>query len=213
MAAAHAAFPAWAAMPPVRTTAAVPEGSGHRRSPARRCGTYDGDRGWCKQGVLILPGPSVLGDVAAGRELGIPALRRRHAQRRAGAYCHSWFASPWAWSRALRLGTARSISLGARFLLPMAFGNTTVIKPSEVAPMSAGLMHAEILEEAGFPAGTFNVVTHAPGEAAAIADVFFESPAVRCINFTGSDKTARILADGPGAHSSAWCSNWADSIP
>ena len=84
------------------------------------------------------------------------------------------------------------------FLLPMAFGNTTVIKPSELAPMSAGLMHAEILEEAGFPAGTFNVVTHAPGEAGPIADVFFESRAVRCINFTGSDKTARILGEKAG---------------
>ena len=61
------------------------------------------------------------------------------------------------------------------FLLPMAFGNTTVVKPSEEAPISAGLFHAEILEEAGFPAGTFNVVTHAPGEAAALADVFFDS--------------------------------------
>lgn len=84
------------------------------------------------------------------------------------------------------------------FLLPMAFGNTTVIKPSEEAPMSAGLIHAEILEEAGFPAGTFNVVTHAPGEAAAISDVFFESRAVRCINFTGSDRTARILGQQAG---------------
>ena len=84
------------------------------------------------------------------------------------------------------------------FLLPMAFGNTTVIKPSELAPISAGLLHAEILEEAGFPAGTFNVVTHAPGEAGPIADVFFESPAVRCINFTGSDKTARILGARAG---------------
>ncbi|RFA13199.1 aldehyde dehydrogenase [Subtercola boreus] len=84
------------------------------------------------------------------------------------------------------------------FLLPMAFGNTTVIKPSELAPRSAGLVHAEILAEAGFPPGTFNVVTHAPGAAAAIADVFFESPAVRCINFTGSDKTARILGAQAG---------------
>lgn len=85
------------------------------------------------------------------------------------------------------------------FLLPMAFGNTTVIKPSEEAPISAGLFHAEILEEAGFPAGTFNVVTHAPGAAAAIADVFFESKAVRCINFTGSDRTAKILGARAGA--------------
>jgi acyl-CoA reductase-like NAD-dependent aldehyde dehydrogenase len=84
------------------------------------------------------------------------------------------------------------------FLLPMAFGNTTVIKPSELAPMSAGLIHAEILEEAGFPAGSFNIVTHAPGAAADVADVFFEDPAVRCINFTGSDKTARILGARAG---------------
>lgn len=84
------------------------------------------------------------------------------------------------------------------FLLPMAFGNTTVIKPSELAPLSAGLIHAEILEEAGFPAGSFNVVTHAPGEASAISDVFFESRAVRCINFTGSDRTARILGEQAG---------------
>ncbi|KQP01802.1 aldehyde dehydrogenase family protein [Leifsonia sp. Leaf264] len=84
------------------------------------------------------------------------------------------------------------------FLLPMAFGNTTVIKPSELAPLSAGLVHAEILDEAGFPPGSFNVVTHAPGAASAVADVFFESPAVRCINFTGSDRTARILGERAG---------------
>jgi vanillin dehydrogenase len=84
------------------------------------------------------------------------------------------------------------------FLLPMAFGNTTVIKPSELAPISSGLVHAEILAEAGFPAGTFNVVTNAPDGAAAIAKVFFDSPAVRVINFTGSDKTARILGEQAG---------------
>ena len=83
-------------------------------------------------------------------------------------------------------------------ILPMAFGNTVVIKPSEEAPMSAGLLHAEILEEAGFPPGVINVVTHAPGDAAHVADVFFESRAVRCINFTGSDATARILGARAG---------------
>jgi acyl-CoA reductase-like NAD-dependent aldehyde dehydrogenase len=83
-------------------------------------------------------------------------------------------------------------------ILPMAFGNTVVIKPSEEAPISAGLIQAEIVEEAGFPPGVLNVVTHAPGEAGAVADVFFESTAVRCINFTGSAATARILAERAG---------------
>ena len=83
-------------------------------------------------------------------------------------------------------------------VLPMVFGNTVVLKPSEEAPLSAGLMIAEILEEAGFPPGTINVVTHAPGEAGAVADVFFESPAVRSINFTGSSATGRMLAARAG---------------
>ena len=82
--------------------------------------------------------------------------------------------------------------------LPMAFGNTVVIKPSEEAPVSAGLLHAEIAAEAGFPAGSLNVVVHAPGGAAAISAVFMASSAVRCINFTGSAATARILAEQAG---------------
>jgi acyl-CoA reductase-like NAD-dependent aldehyde dehydrogenase len=43
-----------------------------------------------------------------------------------------------------------------------------------------------------------NVVTHAPGEAVPIADEFFERPEVRCINFTGSSATGRILAERAG---------------
>jgi acyl-CoA reductase-like NAD-dependent aldehyde dehydrogenase len=83
-------------------------------------------------------------------------------------------------------------------VLPLAFGNTVVIKPSEEAPIAAGLQHAEILDAVGFPPGTVNVVAHAPGDAAAVADVFFASPDVRCINFTGSSRTARILAEKAG---------------
>ena len=92
-----------------------------------------------------------------------------------------------------------AFSLGLRtVVLPMAFGNTVVLKPSEEAPLCAGIMIAEVLEEAGFPAGTINVVTHAPGEAGAIADVFFESPAVRSLNFTGSAAIGRKLAARAG---------------
>ncbi|MES2944590.1 MAG: aldehyde dehydrogenase family protein, partial [Pseudomonadota bacterium] len=83
-------------------------------------------------------------------------------------------------------------------VLPMAFGNTMVLKPSEEAPLSAGLVLAEVLEEAGFPAGSFNVVTHGPGDAGPIADAFFESPHVRSINFTGSSAIGRMLAERAG---------------
>src|SRR5712664_2025038 len=81
---------------------------------------------------------------------------------------------------------------------PVAAGNTVVVKPSEFAPVSAGIMLAEVAEEAGFPAGVINVVTHAPGAAAAIADEFFERPEVRVINLIGGVKTARMLAERAG---------------
>ena len=83
-------------------------------------------------------------------------------------------------------------------LNPLAAGCTVVVKPSEFAPVSAGIMVAEIAEEAGFPPGVINVVTHSPGGAAAIADEFFASDDVRCINLIGGVKTARVLAERAG---------------
>ena len=83
-------------------------------------------------------------------------------------------------------------------LNPLAAGCTAVVKPSEFAPISAGLMVAEIAEEAGFPPGVINVVPHAPGAAVAIADEFFASDDVRCINLIGGVKTARMLAERAG---------------
>src|ERR1700736_2684466 len=81
---------------------------------------------------------------------------------------------------------------------PVAAGNTVVVKPSEFAPVSAGIMLAEVAEEAGFPAGVINVVTHAPAAAGAIADEFFDRPEVRVINLIGGVKTARMLAERAG---------------
>jgi acyl-CoA reductase-like NAD-dependent aldehyde dehydrogenase len=83
---------------------------------------------------------------------------------------------------------------------PVAFGNTVVLKPSEESPVSAGLLVAEIMADAGFPAGVVNVVTHARGEAVPIADEFFDRAEVRCINFTGSSATGRMLAERAGRH-------------
>ena len=81
---------------------------------------------------------------------------------------------------------------------PVAAGNTVVIKPSEFAPVSAGVMLAEVAHEAGYPPGVINVVTHAPGAAGNIADEFFVSPEVRVINLIGGVKTARLLAERAG---------------
>ena len=81
---------------------------------------------------------------------------------------------------------------------PIVAGNTVVVKPSEFAPISAGLMIAEIADEAGFPPGVINVVTHAPGDAGNMSDEIFENPNVRVINLIGGVKTAKYLAERAG---------------
>jgi acyl-CoA reductase-like NAD-dependent aldehyde dehydrogenase len=81
---------------------------------------------------------------------------------------------------------------------PIVAGNTVVVKPSEFAPVSAGLMIAEIAHEAGFPPGVINVVTHAPGDAGNMSDEIFEDPNVRVINLIGGVKTAKYLAERAG---------------
>ena len=83
---------------------------------------------------------------------------------------------------------------------PLACGNTVVLKPSEEAPVCAGLLIDEIMTEAGFPSGVLNVVTHAPGEVGPIADELFESRKVRAYNFTGSSTTGAMLAARAGQH-------------
>lgn len=83
---------------------------------------------------------------------------------------------------------------------PIALGNTAVLKPSEESPITGGLIYAEMFEEAGFPAGVLNVVTHAPGQAEPVVDEFMENPKVRRISFTGSTKTGRLLAQKAARH-------------
>ncbi|MGJ7505976.1 aldehyde dehydrogenase family protein [Variovorax sp. GT1P44] len=94
-----------------------------------------------------------------------------------------------------------SVALGFRTVVaPLACGNTVVLKPSEDAPVCAGLLMGEILTEAGFPPGVLNVVTHAPGQVGPIADKLFESRKVRAYNFTGSSATGAMLAARAGQH-------------
>jgi acyl-CoA reductase-like NAD-dependent aldehyde dehydrogenase len=81
---------------------------------------------------------------------------------------------------------------------PIVAGNTVVVKPSEYAPVSAGLLIAEIAEEAGFPKGVINVVTHAPGEAGPISDEIFDNPNVRIVNLIGGVNTAKYIAERAG---------------
>jgi benzaldehyde dehydrogenase (NAD) len=76
---------------------------------------------------------------------------------------------------------------------PLACGNTVILKGSELSPATHGLI-VEALQEAGFPAGVVNFVTNAPADAGAVVEAIIAHPAVRRINFTGSTKVGRIIA-------------------
>jgi acyl-CoA reductase-like NAD-dependent aldehyde dehydrogenase len=91
--------------------------------------------------------------------------------------------------------------LGSRsFTLPIAYGNTAVLKPSENAPVTGGLLLAEIFEEAGLPPGVLNVVTTTRDAAEEAGDELISHPAVRRISFTGSTEVGRIIAEKAGRH-------------
>lgn len=87
------------------------------------------------------------------------------------------------------------VVLAARAIAyPLACGNTVVFRASELSPKTH-LLIAEALREAGLPAGVMNVITNAPDDAPAIIDTLIEHPAVRRINFTGSTRVGRIIAE------------------
>ena len=86
------------------------------------------------------------------------------------------------------------VILGVRAVaLPLACGNTVVLKGSELCPATHGLI-AEVFQEAGFPAGVVNYVTNAPSDAAGVVEAMIAHPGVRRVNFTGSTRVGRIIA-------------------
>jgi acyl-CoA reductase-like NAD-dependent aldehyde dehydrogenase len=92
------------------------------------------------------------------------------------------------------------IILGVRAIaVPLACGNTVVLKASEVCPRTHGLI-IEAFAEAGLPPGVVNVVTNAPADAPEIVGTLIDHPAVRRINFTGSTAVGRIVAKRAAEH-------------
>lgn len=72
----------------------------------------------------------------------------------------------------------------------LATGCTMVLKPSEVAPLSA-VIFAEILHEAGVPAGVFNLVN---GDGAGVGTALSKHPDVDLVSFTGSTRAGTLIA-------------------
>ena len=73
----------------------------------------------------------------------------------------------------------------------LAAGNTVVLKPSEVAPINAFIL-AEVIDEAGLPAGVFNLVT---GVGPVVGEAIAAHPDVDMVSFTGSTRAGKRVAE------------------
>jgi benzaldehyde dehydrogenase (NAD) len=92
------------------------------------------------------------------------------------------------------------IILGVRAIaVPLACGNSVILKASEICPRTHSLI-IDAFVEAEFPDGTVNLVTNAPKDAAEVVGALIDHAAVRRINFTGSTAVGRIIAKRAAEH-------------
>lgn len=92
------------------------------------------------------------------------------------------------------------VILGVRSLAtPLACGNTVVMKTSELCPRTHRLI-VDALHEGGVPHGVLNALSNAPDDASAIVEALIAHPAVRRVNFTGSTRVGRIIAETAGRY-------------
>ena len=87
------------------------------------------------------------------------------------------------------------VILGVRAIAtPLACGNTVVLKASETCPRTHALIGAAF-HEAGLPDGVVNVITNRVADAPAVVGALIAHPAIRRVNFTGSTRVGRIVAE------------------
>ena len=88
--------------------------------------------------------------------------------------------TPWNWP-------INQIAL--KVIPALATGCTMILKPSEIAPLS-GMLFAEMIHEAGFPAGVFNLVN---GDGAGVGTILSGHNDVDMVSFTGSTRAGRLI--------------------
>jgi aldehyde dehydrogenase (NAD+) len=81
--------------------------------------------------------------------------------------------------------------IAAKVAPALAAGCTVVLKPSEVAPLNAFIL-AEIIDEAGLPAGVFNLVT---GIGPVVGEAIAAHPDVDMVSFTGSTRAGKRVSE------------------
>jgi acyl-CoA reductase-like NAD-dependent aldehyde dehydrogenase len=196
--AAANAFPEWAATPPAGRRELLQKAAGlitERAQDIAGIVTEEtgGTFGWgmfnCSLAAGMLEEAAAQTTAATGEIIpsNVPGLTAMGVRQPAGVVLGI---APW--NAPVILGTRAIAS-------PLAYGNTVILKASEVCPRT----HAEIgraLADAGMPPGVVNVLTHEADDAPDVVDELIAHPAVRRINFTGSTRVGRLIAENAARH-------------
>ncbi|MCW3834432.1 aldehyde dehydrogenase [Sphingomonas canadensis] len=195
---AGAAFPAWAAMGPNARRAVLAKAAAALEARADAFvdamkGEIGATEGWARFNLMLAAGmvreaaaltTQISGEVIPSDKPGCIAMAVREP---VGVILGI---APWN----------APIILGVRAIaVPLACGNSVILKASETCPRTHALI-IEAFAEAGFPEGVVNVVTNAPQDAGAVVGALIDAPEVRRINFTGSTAVGRIIAQRAAGH-------------
>jgi malonate-semialdehyde dehydrogenase (acetylating)/methylmalonate-semialdehyde dehydrogenase len=187
VAAASAAFPAWAATPPLARARVL-------FNYLQLCQRHTDEFAAMVVREHGKTFADARGEVARGIEVvefavGIPQLLK-------GEFTDQIARGIDAWSMRQPLGVVAGITpfnfpvMVPMWMFPVAIacGNTFILKPSERDP-SASLLHAKLLKEAGLPDGVFNVVQ---GDKGAV-DALLDHPDIQAVSFVGSTPIAEYI--------------------
>jgi benzaldehyde dehydrogenase (NAD) len=192
VAAAQAAFPAWSAQGPNARRALLTKAAAAMEARAAdfvdaMMAEIGATEGWARFNLMLAASmireaagltTQVSGEVIPSDKPGCIAMAVREP---AGVVL-----SMAPWNAPIILAT-RAIAV------PLACGNTVVLKASEQCPRTHALI-IEAFVEAGFGDGIVNLVTNAPEDAGEVVGAMIDAPAVRRVNFTGSTGVGRIIA-------------------
>ncbi|WP_137130797.1 aldehyde dehydrogenase family protein [Rhizobium sp. FY34] len=196
--AAAGAFPAWSALQPQQRSALLLRGADLLMQGADNlCRIAQHEVGatpeWIRFNIEVaqatLRQAAGLADAISDEEVegGPDGVRYRLIRRPAGVVLGL---APWN----------AAVTLAVRAVAaPLALGNTVVLKGSELCPK----MHetvAQILIDAGLPDGVLNYVSSAPEDAHAVVEALIAHSAVRRVNFTGSTRVGRQIAEMAARH-------------
>lgn len=190
--AAEAALPAWSARGPNERRAMLNSAAGALESRSTEfieamMSETGSTEGWARFNIVLAAGmireaasltTQISGEVIPSDRPGCLALAMREA---AGVVLGI---APWN----------APIILGVRAIaVPLACGNTVILKASEVCPRTHSLI-IESFIAAGFTGGIVNLITNAPKDAGDVVGALIDHKAVKRVNFTGSTAVGRIVA-------------------